>query len=411
MKKSIILLSLLTIACSALFSQENSIFTPFVSRLKAESGDNSITLTWNDTDDVDGLCIIYRNTVQITSENLSSAVKIARVAKDIEYYEDFPPYSRTDYYYAVFMEEPDGNFNEVFIPFRNLTTKGARIAEKIKDNSPSLITSLKAWATEEAIQLSFRSSKPASELFVYRNTEPIESRDDLLAANLIATIQGSASSYTDYPVPGIGYYYGIIDSNLIKTGNFIFKAGENFTSVPVEITLRNTERVGLPKTVISRPRPLPYLSLSRGFQTGRELSTSAIDIVPEKKDISTSTEAAVSMLLRGISLPATDVIEPVILKQDRNPAQGSERAILSAILNSEFSGGDYEAAKLRLIDFQKIRRDRDIEASASFYLGQVYYFLEDYNNSFKAFLKAQDKFYIESRPWIDSLFTKMRKYD
>ena len=401
-------LLLFSVTLSPLFAQENSIFTPFVSRIKLESDKSSIKISWKDTADVDGNCILYRHTSPITEENFTDAVKVARIPKGVEYYEDFPPYTSTDYFYAIFMEGEDSLLHKVFIPFRNLSTQSASITEKAKDDTPALVTAIKAWTGKDSIQLSFKCSKPSAELFIYRNSEPIEDKNDILSANLIASLSGAASSFTDYPVPGIGYYYGIIDSNLIKTGNYIFKAGENITIVPVELEIESTERIGLPEVVSSRPKPLPYLSISRGYQTGRQLAPSIIDSIPERKDLSASSEESVKQLIESTSVKIVENLEPTILKQDKNPETGSEQAMLAEILNNDFINSNFESARVKLLEFQKIKRTKQLEASIHFYLGQIDYFTGDFRSAFTEFLFAEEYYYMESRPWIDSLFRNLR---
>ena len=410
MKRALFLVisAFLLLPANLVFSQVDSIFTPFVSRIKVEPEKSSIKISWHDTDDVTGNCIIYRYTSPINSDNFNEALKIARVPQGVEYYEDFPPYTNTNYYYAVLMEDKDSILHDVFIPFRNLTNKAAFITEKTKDETPALITGLKSWAGKESVQLSYKCSKPSAELFIYRNTEPIEDENDILEANLIATLSGATSSYTDYPVPGIGYYYAVIDSNLIKTGNYFFKAGENITVIPVELEIKSAERIGLPEMPVSRPKPLPYLSITRGYQSGRQLSPSIIDSIPERKEMSSTTEKAVAALISDFEGPQSEKLEPEILKKDRAPEAGSEQALLADILESDFASGRFEAAEIRLQEFQKIRRKQEIEASVHFYLGQIYYFTGNYRASFTEFLFAEEYYYLESRPWIDNLFKKLR---
>lgn len=412
MKRSLFLFSaffMFILLTAPVYSQVNSIFTPFVSRIKAESTAGSVRLSWKDTSDVDGNCIIYRHTSPLTAENLSNAVKISRIAQGVEYYEDFPPYTHTNYYYGVLMEDKASLLHKVFIPLRNLTDSAVSITEKTEDDSPALVTAVKARANENSIILGFKCSKPSAEIFIYRNTEPIEDQNDLLSANLIASLSGASSSYTDYPVPGIGYYYGIIDSNLIKTGNYIFKAGENITIIPAEIQLKSTERVGLPEVAVSRPKPLPYLSISRGFQTGRHLSPSIIDGIPPLTAISSDTEDALVSILSALPDVPSAKLEPVILKPDNTAPAGSERSILLNILETDFLSGSFSTAEDRLLEFQKIKRSREIEASIHFYLGQIYYFTKEEQKAFTEFLFAEEYYYLESRPWIESLFVNLRQ--
>ncbi|MBI9106042.1 MAG: hypothetical protein JEZ04_04805 [Spirochaetales bacterium] len=399
----------LLILTGTVHSQVNTIFTPFVSRIKTESTAGSVKISWKDTGDVKGNCLIYRHTSPVNSDNFDSSVKIARIPQGVEYYEDFPPYTHTNYYYAILMEDEKSLLHEVFIPFRNLTHSAASIKEKTENDSPALVTAIDARAATKSIRLSFRCSKPSAELFVYRNIKPIVDQNDLLTANLIASLSGSASLYTDYPIPGIGYYYGIIDSNLIKTGNYIFKAGENITIIPAEIALVSTERVGLPKILPSRSKPLPYLSISRGFQTGRQLSPSVIDSIPELSEVSPETEEYIKKLLSRIPEVSRQELKPLLLKPDSNAPSGSERSMLLQILEADFLNGNFASAADKLLEFQMIKRSREIEASIHFYLGQIYYFLNDKHKALTEFLFAEEFYYLESRPWIESLFKKLRK--
>ena len=181
--------------------------------------------------------------------------------------------------------------------------------------------------------------------------------------------------------------------------------------VPVELKIQSTERVGLPEMPASRPKPLPYLSISRGYQSGRQLSASILDSIPDRKDISATTESAIAGLIASSTRIEPVELEAVILKQDLHPENGSERSMLYEILSTDFLNGNYESASVKLAEFQKIRRSRDIEASVHFYLGQISYFLGDYKTAFTEFLFAEEFFYLETKPWIDRIFKEMRSTD
>jgi hypothetical protein len=166
--------------------------------------------------------------------------------------------------------------------------------------------------------------------------------------------------------------------------------------------------VGLPEVASSRPKPLPYLSISRGFQTGRQLSPSIIDSIPADTEVSDETRQYINKTMSSIPEQPKQILEPIILKPDLAAAAGSERSMLLSLLETHFITRDFITAADRLLEFQKIKRSREIEASIHFYLGQIYYFLENENKAFTEFLFAEEYYYLESRPWIESLFKNMR---
>jgi hypothetical protein len=165
-------------------ASENEVFAPFVSRLQATAQTSSILLTWKDSEDVAGDCLVYRHTEQINAENWSQAELVGRVSPGRLSYTDYPKDTRP-YYYAVVVEGADGSAYRLFIPFRNITLAGRGI------ESPSLpepeeaaarISSLTAAANQDSIIIRFESSVPSRELLLYRSSKPLQDAADLLGA-------------------------------------------------------------------------------------------------------------------------------------------------------------------------------------------------------------------------------------
>jgi hypothetical protein len=158
----------------------------------------------------------------------------------------------------------------------------------------------------------------------------------------------------------------------------------------------------------SRPKPLPHLSISTGFQSGKQLSPSIIESIPSEKEVSSDTKKIISLLIAETAPLTEDKLKPVILKEDTAAEPGSERGMLAEIINTDFSDGNLDSARVKLLQFQKIKRSSEIEASINFYLGQIYYFLNENRKAFQEFLFAGEHFYLQSKPWIDNLFKRLR---
>ncbi|MDC7124169.1 MAG: hypothetical protein PQJ46_01285 [Spirochaetales bacterium] len=413
MKKNIFFtITLVTLTLSAalpLFSVTSTLFSPFVSKIKVEANRSSIDITWKDTEAVSGKCIVYRNTAPISDDNFYQSHQIATVEQGVEFYEDFPPNIDTKYYYCILMLDDDSTLHKLFVPFRNIITEGVSITEKLQINEPAVITSIKATAGVDSVNITFLCDKPSAKVLVYRDTKPIAASNGILSANKIASISGDSKSYTDYPIPGIQYYYALIDAEEAKKSHFIFLPGKNVTENPVELSVVTSGRIGLPVITVSRKRPLPYLATSTEYQSGKQLAPSVLDTMPDYHDVSLKTKSDIDYLLVHINIPSQKEPEPFILKHDRNPSPGSEKELLFDILEKYFLTKDFSTTKDKLIEFQRIRRSPEIEASIHFYLGQTYYFLNDYDSSFTEFIFAEDYFYQESVDWLNILFKKMRK--
>ncbi|MEW5817754.1 MAG: hypothetical protein AB1798_20460, partial [Spirochaetota bacterium] len=159
-----------------LHPQQQTVFAPFVSRLKATITDSSIKLTWQDSTDIDGKYFIYRHTEEIKEENFSKAVRLAEVPKGQEAYVDIPPDTQT-YYYAVIGQDSSAKSYELFIPFRNKTITGVALKTLVKEEElVAKITDIRTQVQGDAILLTYSVSKEDRDVVIYRSTSPIRSQ-------------------------------------------------------------------------------------------------------------------------------------------------------------------------------------------------------------------------------------------
>jgi hypothetical protein len=453
----------------ALWAQEarGEVFAPFVSRLKARSGDAGVVLTWQDSTDLKGCTRIYRHTAEITADNFDQAELIARLQPPNTgqaqqgSYTDFPPTQGT-YYYAVLLEGPEGNLYKLFIPFRNKISSGVSVHRAFtEEQAATEITALAARIESDGIALSYRSSRSDREMLLFRSTEPVRTSDGLLAASPPLSLPAGTTRYTDFPVPGVDYYYTIIDAGLFRLGDARIQAGENTTVEPVRIPLE-ARSSGLPATAL-RPVPLPYLTIGSRMEpppTSGPMASAA--------PLSTATRQAVSELLASApggaldalasspgganlggaldALPSApggtpglrpgegaappgeahpDVALPPapeaqlsfqVLPADAGPdastfnrredavrveVGGDERA-LKAILAKHLIKGDFAGGEEALKRLLRIPRQADLEARARFYLAQTYYFRQMIREAILELLMVEDLYYREAQPWMDA---------
>ena len=97
----------------------------------------------------------------------------------------------------------------------------------------------------------------------------------------------------------------------------------------------------------------------------------------------------------------------VLLDLDQTDNPTGEEYILQSILQKHLLSDRYSQAETELINFLHVRRKREIEVRAHFYLAQSYYFQRRYRKALTEFLVAQDEYYKEVRHWVDACFDRI----
>jgi len=402
------LIILFTLAAHC-FGQDRDVFAPFVSRLSVKPEGPGIILTWKKSPDVKGGYVLFRHSQEITESNLEKSVRVAEVGPDTESYIDYPA-DTTPYYYAVIGKNNEGNLHKLFIPFRNKTIRAISIETLPKEEQTAAkIADIEAISNEDVITVSFKASPSDRSLIVYRGTKPFESASDLSGATLVTTVSSANTSVKDYPVPGIEYYYGIIDSGLLKVGSISFTAGKNATDTPVSIA--STERIGLKPIVSgdSRSVPLPLLPVDITVQSGKILSSPATPKDAETQSLTDKTKEALTVLYTLIPKREQRNVEPEILPEDNVVHERGDAYTLQIILNGPFKQKDWGNSVVKFKNFLRIHRNEKIEARARFYLGQSLFFLNRIREGFLEFLLSSEHYYAPSREWMNILFQRLQQ--
>ncbi|MBP7095305.1 MAG: hypothetical protein KBC36_04355 [Spirochaetia bacterium] len=277
--------------------------------------------------------------------------------------------------------------------------------------SPSAATTpvraIAARVQEDAIRVSWTATAPGSRLVLYRGVSPIVDVASLLAASTVASFEDLEGFILDYPVPGIPYYYAIIDDEGLRTGRIVIARGANATSVAAEVPA-GLYRVGLPEaSPVSRSIPLPFLYLSRSVSPdGRPLS-STLDL-PARKPLSAAGQKAAAELL-GYAVPV-EAREPelVVLPEDRVLQGSGDEYTLRLIAAERLLKGDWKAAADELARYLSLRRDPALEARARFYRGQALAKLGEEREAFFELLLAEPWVGGAGDAWVDWILARLR---
>ncbi|HUX14203.1 MAG TPA: hypothetical protein VMW87_14340 [Spirochaetia bacterium] len=384
-------------------TDSDTVFAPYVSRLRVAFQDPKVQLTWQDPAAVAGTLQIYRSVQPITAATFDSAVLVGTADPGSESFMDVPP-TPGDYYYAVLARKSGEGLYQVFIPFRNVTLEPVKVTRTATEQQlAASVSGIQVRQLDRSVLLTFDASKPKRTLGVYRSTSPILSSDVLAQSTRIQAVSSEKSSIVDYPVPGINYYYAVVDTGLLTSGDVKLIAGEDATAQPVSLPL-GSNTIGIPTQPLPTRRgaPLPYLMLSRDVQSGATLAPS-LATPTATHPLTAAAQKAVSELVDSITIPAVAPLKPVVLPEERGAGVKGDEYTLKSIVETPFADRMWDRTAALLTNFLTLPLAKDVAARAQFYLGQAYYFGGSYKQAFLAFLLARDQYYTDVEPWMDSV--------
>lgn len=384
--------------------EDRDVFAPFVSRLRVAVRDPQVRLTWRDAEDLDGGAYqVFRHTQEITQDTIGDAEMIAEVEPGVETYLDTPLEEGT-YFYAVLASEGERVY-PIFVPFRNKTIRSVTVAQlETEEDLAASVYDIAAQVQENAVVVRFETSRGGRDLVVYRSSTPIESIEDLESATRIEEFESTTRRFADYPVPGVGYYYGVFDIALIERGSVSISPGENTLSQPIAIALEAASnlQVQIPRAT-KRRAPLPILQLAQGIQSGDRL---ARNTVPESSGriLGPATEEAIRFLVERAPEPQVFRPQPVILPQERVVEGDGVQRTLAQVISTEFSAGNFNKTAALLENILALPLNPSLERRIRFYLGQSLFFDGRREPAFVEFLMAAEgELYVEAQPWIDGI--------
>ena len=402
-------------------SGAEAVFAPFPSHLIAEATAGGIDVSWKDSPDTAGAYAVYRSKAAPSAADLDSALRLATVPRGVQQYLDKPGDSGR-YFYLVLALAPDGTPYKVVIPARNATlapvaalppaaqatAPAAPAVQPAAAPKPAAVDALTAAVKGDAVILTYTPASPGMSLVAYRGTAPMMESTDLLDATLIATFTDKGGIFTDYPVPGIEYWYAILGETDLKSGRIVLRSGHNVTAQSISIAGSATETgfvAGSPKP---RMTPLPALVLTRAPEEGAAALPPQLSPPPQAL-LDPETEKAIAFLLADQPRSEPKIPSLDILPEERMSPSGGEEYTLSQIVSGKFTAGDWKASVDELRSYLSLNRGPDVTARAHFYLGEALTHAGAYRDAFFELLTARQDYMVETKPWIDFVLYRLRK--
>jgi len=465
LRASLALLAALALTAPCLQAQEAGrsgaqAAVPYPDRLRIALKENLVILTWTDSPGFNGKYLVFRSLSPIGAESFTAASKIGEAGTGIQSFSDQPPNTQP-YFYAVLAQGKDTKPYQVFLAGKNTTAQGiAAPAAPAKESpqssipatapkanpaespaastqptpaesaatqepaqqpaaqpagsaeakpNPSLpfVSSLSAKPRGDAIVIAYKAS-PKSRLVLYRGTAQIRRAADLLDATLIAAFTDKDGSFTDFPVPGVEYYYAILGEEDLKSGKIGISLGNNSLDKPVQVQASSLS-TGLAETApMSRTPPLPYFLMEDGA-AGGGVALPTDDGPPPSRPIGTDTEKAISALLA--STPKILAPQPTvrILPEEKAAPSGGEDYALSLLVSDRIAAKDWQGATDQLRKYLSLNRSPKAGARAHFYLGESLALLGSGRDAFFELLLAREFYPVETEAWIEYVLSTLPK--
>jgi hypothetical protein len=409
MKKMPVFYVLLLVLAVSAAAQDN-VNSYAVSQVSAEARNNLIRLTWVDSPDARGPVYIFRSSRPF-SGSVPANVRPVTVRYGDQYYIDDSD-DLENVYYFVAASDVSGRRYDVIIPRVNSTVVSTSgIVEEVQvEKEPEAspvrgISNLTARLDGERVVITFNVNGPRKNAVLYRSTQPVKEPRDLL--NSVMVQSGYNSPFTDYPVPGLSYYYALIYEDEISGGSMGITPGVNATTAAVTVYGGRAAERAL------RPMPLPAMTLNNALPESYFLpdapgSGALSGALSDTLSDALSDNAA--KVIRNTHVPEkapTEQRKPRIFTVDLQAPSGGEDSALFQIISDSFVKRDWEKARTGLQHYLSLPRSKDIEARARFYLGQTLYFTGNYRGALFEFLAIRSAHPVEANMWIESTLAAM----
>lgn len=385
---------------------------PYVSRLAAQAGPQSVLLTWTDAPGRPGSSYeVWRSDKEILKDTLPQAKLLATVAAGVEAYEDTTV--KEPSFYLVLVKDPSGARLGYYIPFRNKTTTPVQP----QNDSSALTARIKvgtvAYAQPQVV-VAFTALPADRKLLVFRRSDPFAAWSDLKDATLLGTTTGAQSPWKDTPAPGLEFYYAVVDAKAYADAKADSWGPDNATTTPAgfplvavsaQVQSETLDPTLRPEVALSsRALPLPRLQVGSEPDSGLAMVPAPYEPVAAQA-LPPASDEALRRWAKGATRTLATLPAKTVLPEERAAGTAGAGAYLVKIQRAYFDGNDWKGAQVALDDVLKLALDHKTESRARFYRAETFAYQKDYRRAFVEFLLARDDYPAETQPFLEALFS------
>lgn len=407
MKKNLIIFVFLSLSFTVwaqTTSEQNKVFAPFVSQLKVETRGSGILLSWKDSRNLtDPVYHIYESNKLFDSIRFIYENKITSVKSGTGSYL-YQPGDSEPRYFLVLAEET-GKIFDVFIPYRNMSMQPIAAKETVvQEEKAGRISSLTVHAEQQDLLISAETTEISRPHILFRSSKELINREDLIEATQVRVFINEKIELKDHVVPGIPFYYALVDQALYESGSKIVLYDGSVTVKAVSIALEEwNSETAHSFQFASRHIPLPLLNVNLDIETGRKLHDPKIPVV--SLDLMPDTALALAELNFGKSVSSALWKQPQLLPVDYAQQAAPETAWVKEVMEN----GNWSTLLEKCDDQLKSTYDSEIRSRLFFYKGQAQYFSGNLENAFMDFLSARNEYFSQANTWLFSIYEQRKR--
>lgn len=358
-------------------------------------------MTWQDSADLENESyLIYRNREPITESTFKNSQLLAEIDSGIMIFTDKPS-GFGDFYYAIICRDEQRTY-PVFLPYRNSSAKAVNIASReFQEENAGLVRNLHTQIFDGRVSIRFSSEQSSRRYAIYRSTTPIRNLLELNRSNLLRILEPGIRQYQDSPIPGIPYYYAVVDYELYQSSDKNLLYDGNWTDSSISLPL--TEYLGSSYRISDlRRAPLPEIRLERFFAELPEVDLQ----IPSSKALNPLLVNKIHSYLNIEELRDKE-LEPFILAFERSESTLPQQIRLNELIEGQFKEENWDEAQKSLLLLLQENGGREMNHRIYFYRGQCNYFLERYEEAYMDFSLSSREYPRESALWQEKILTKL----
>lgn len=277
-------------------------------------------------------------------------------------------------------------------------------------NDRPIITNINAKPVKNKIVVSWElpeNPEPKiSKLLIYKSTKPISSYSDIQDETPVATANANDTSWTDKISNYNDFYYAVITIVENKKYDIILPSiNATVTGARIKLVTNKSQNE---KNASAQEKLYPV-------GTMRETPLPFLDIIENQnkkgKKMPEQVKAVANNLAGQTKEQKVTVLLPYIFEEDLVSPDGGDDFLLFEILRNYFIQKNYTDSITQLKKLLGTNRTEKVTNRAMFYLGQSYYFQNNYQQSINSFLQVYDAHPELAKKWIDSSLDLMKLPD
>ncbi len=242
------------------------------------------------------------------------------------------------------------------------------------------------------------SPKPEiSTLKVYRTLKQIENFSELKDETPIATLESDSTGYTDQVPNYKDYFYTILAKCESKIQTEI---------IPSQNATVNGVHLSIPEVKSEKKQNLEKQQKAYPEGTLREKPLPYLDLIKKQNEKKVEMNLQAKSVAKNLGLENKTKIEkikkPYVFEEDLISPEVGDDVLLFEILKDYFIQKKYTECQAQLSKLLRTNISESVLNRSTFYLGESYYFQENYEAAVKSFLKVYEIYPELSKKWISS---------